>query len=158
MQGPIRRIVTGHNAAGLAVIRRDETIATQPLPGGEASFAKLWTTDTSPADNQDDGDGALRQTGLTCPGGSVLRIVDIPPGQRSPLHRTQSIDYGIVLAGEPDMELDGGETVHLRTGDVVIQRGTNHAWINRGNSMVRMAFVLLEARPIEIDGQLLAAR
>jgi len=158
MQGRIRRIVTGHNAAGLAVIRRDETIFTQPIPGGEASFARLWTTDTSPADNQDDSDGALLPTGLTCPGGSVLRIVDIPPGQRSPLHRTHSIDYGIVLDGELDMELDGGETVHLAAGDVVIQRGTNHTWVNRGHGMARMAFVLLEARPIEIDGQILDAR
>jgi quercetin dioxygenase-like cupin family protein len=153
MQRPIRRIVTGHNQAGLAVIDRDETTSTQPIPTGEAFFAKLWTTNRSPADNQDPTDGAARPSGLTCPGGSVLRIVDIPPGQRSPMHRTHSVDYGIVLQGELDMELDSGETVHLVCGDVVVQRGTNHAWINRSANMVRMAFVLIDARPIEIGGK-----
>ncbi len=155
MQRPVRRVVTGHNRDGLAVIRRDETTSTQPIPSGEAYFAKLWTTNRSPADNQDDSDGAERPTGLTSPGGTVLRVVDIPPGQRSPMHRTHSIDYGIVLAGELDMELDGGETVSLKSGDVVIQRGTNHAWINRSAQMARMAFVLVDAQPVEIDGHIL---
>ena len=87
--------------------------------------------------------------------GSVLRIVDLAPGHRSPLHRTQSLDYGIVLQGQVDLELDDGRIVSLAAGDVVIQRGTMHAWINRGSAPARLAFVLLGAAPLVIGGHAL---
>lgn len=153
MDSTVRRVVTGHDVRGLAVIRRDEQLETQPIPSGEARFAKLWTTDRSPADNLEEADAALRPTGLTCPGGSVLRIVDLLPGSRSPMHRTRSVDYGIVLQGELDMELDSGECVTLRPGDVVVQRGTSHAWVNRSAEVARMAFVLIDALPYLHEGQ-----
>jgi quercetin dioxygenase-like cupin family protein len=150
MERSCRRVVTGHNSAGKAVILSDDVRQTEPIPTGEAWFSKLWVTDRTPADNHGTADGALIPTGLTSPGGSVLRVVDMPPGMRSPMHRTLSVDYGIVLDGEVDMELDSGECAHLQRGDVVVQRGTIHAWANRSAHMARMIFVLVAADPIHI--------
>jgi len=144
----IRRIVTGNNAQGLGVIASDTVFEPQPVTGGIASFAKLWTTDQSPADNTDEFDGALRKTGLTCPGGTVLRFVDFAPGKASPMHKTNSIDYGIVLSGAIELQLDGGVRTRLKPGDVVIQRGTNHAWANMSVGWSRMVFVLIAAEPL----------
>lgn len=144
----VRRVVTGHNGAGLAIIKSDRMFEPKPVAGGIAAFAKLWTTDTSPADNSEEFDGAKRKTGLTCPGGTVLRVVDFGPGKASPMHKTKSIDYGIVLEGEIEMQLDGGEATRLKPGDVVVQRGTNHAWVNVGPGWARMAFVLIEAQAL----------
>lgn len=144
----VRRIVTGHRGDGLAIIKSDSVIAPQPVPSGDATFAKLWVTQTSPADNTDERDGATLASGLTCMDGSVLRIVDILPGKVSPMHKTNSIDYGIVLWGEMEMRLDSGEATRLKPGDIVVQRGTNHAWANVGASVARMAFVLIDALPL----------
>src|SRR4029077_16655691 len=130
MAKAIRRIVTGHDAGGKAIVASDTLIAPEKIPGGDALFAKLWTTATSPADCNDASDGAARPSGLTLPGGTVLRFVDMQPHARSPLHRTSSVDYGIVIEGEVALELDDGKRVHLAAGDVVVQRGTVHAWIN----------------------------
>jgi quercetin dioxygenase-like cupin family protein len=153
MERAYRRIVTGHSSAGKAILLRDETCLTRQIPSGEACFAKLWVTDRTPADNHGDADNALLPTGLTMPGGSVLRVVDMPAGMRSPMHRTWSVDYGIVLDGQVDLELDDGICVPLQRGDVVVQRGTIHAWINRSDSAARMVFVLIDAAPLHIGGQ-----
>jgi len=157
MEHTIRRVVTGHDASGSAVIWKDERFAMAPIGGGIAWFGRLWSTDRSPADNSAAVDGALRETGLTCPGGTVLRVVDIPPGARSPMHRTHSIDYGIVLEGEIVLELDEGRQTRVRAGEVIVQRGTNHAWINDTDRTTRIAFVLVDARPLEFGGQELPA-
>lgn len=151
----VRRVVTGHDEAGKAVVVIDEQVEGKPVLGGEASFAVLWVTAVSPVDNDDATDRASTPISLVQPGGSVLRIVDIAPGVRSPLHRTSSLDYGIVLAGEVDLELDDGLRTPLAVGDVVVQRGTLHAWINRGTSTARMAFILLDATPATYDGKTL---
>jgi quercetin dioxygenase-like cupin family protein len=152
MQSTIRSIVTGHDAAAKAIVKTDDVLSGHMVDGGVAAFIKVWTTNTSPADNNDESDGSLRESGLTCPGGTVLRIVDFAPGCKSPMHRTQSIDYGIVLEGEMTMELDGGSVAHLKAGDVVVQRGTNHLWQNISDKPCRMAFVLIEAKPVEAGG------
>jgi quercetin dioxygenase-like cupin family protein len=144
----VRRIVTGNDRDGLAIIKSDKVFEPKPVTGGIASFAKLWVTDQSPADNTDETDGADHQRGLTCAGGTVLRVVDFGPGKASPMHKTNSIDYGIVLSGDVEMRLDGGEATRLKPGDIVVQRGTNHAWVNVGESWARMAFVLIEAKPL----------
>ena len=156
MLKPIRRIVTGHDSAGHAVFRTDFLAPSTEAGDGKARFALLWSTDRMPADNANFADGAQRPVGLTSPGGTVLRIVDFAPGASSPMHRTCSIDYGIVLEGEIDLELDSGEVKHLSAGDVVVQRGTNHAWVSRSERWARMAFVLIEAAPVEIGGIALA--
>ncbi len=144
----VRRIVTGHRSDGRAVIKSDRVFEPQPVPSGDAAFAKLWVTQTSPADNTDERDGAELPSGLTCMDGTVLRIVDLLPGKVSPMHKTNSLDYGIVLWGEIEMRLDGGEATRLKAGDVVVQRGTNHAWANVGSAPARMAFVLIDAEPL----------
>ncbi len=144
----VRRIVTGHRDDGLAIITSDRVFEPQPVPSGDAAFAKLWVTQTSPADNTDERDGAALASGLTCMDGSVLRIVDIQPGKVSPMHKTNSVDYGIVLWGEMEMRLDSGEATRLKLGDIVVQRGTNHAWANVGTTPARMAFVLIDALPL----------
>jgi quercetin dioxygenase-like cupin family protein len=151
-----RRIVTGHDAAGRAMVKSDQSLAARPAADDGAWFTRLWTTTSWPADNLDATDGAGLASGLAAANGSVLRIVDMAPGHRSPMHRTQSLDYGIVLQGEVDLELDDGRIVSLAAGDVVIQRGTIHAWINRGRRPARLAFVLLGAAPVVIDGRTLA--
>jgi quercetin dioxygenase-like cupin family protein len=155
MPDKIRRIVTGHNDKAEAVVKIDEVMEPEVIRGAAALFTKVWTTDTSPADNNDDFDGAERETGLVCPGGTVLRFVDMPPGSRSPLHRTESMDYGIVLAGQVKMELDGGERVPLKPGDVVVQRGATHAWINAGEDWARMVFSMTDAIPATVGGNTL---
>lgn len=126
MTPPVRRIVTGHDAAGRAIVARDDVVATTPVPTGDARFAMLWTSAQSPADLMDPDDAAQRAVGLALPGGSVLRMVDIAPGCRSPMHRTRSLDYGIVLTGEIVLELDDGATVTVHAGEVIVQRGTIH--------------------------------
>ncbi len=148
----IRRVVTGHDASGKAIVTIDDVIEGRPVLGGDAAFSVMWVSATTPVDNDDATDRARTPIGLVQTGGSVLRMVDIPAGVRSPLHRTQSLDYGIVLSGEIDLELDDGHITHLDAGDVVVQRGTIHAWINRGRSTARMAFVLLDAKAVTSNG------
>ena len=153
----VRRVVTGHDANGHAVIQTDGLMPTVPVRGGDALFALAWTTVQSPADNTDALDGGSRAVGLTSPRGSVFRIVDFAPGSLSPMHRTHSVDYGIVLQGEIVLEVDGGQTTTLKAGDVVVQRGTIHAWINRTDAWCRVAFILIEAAPVVVAGQPLEA-
>ena len=150
---PIRRIVTGHDANGRAIIVTDANFPSEPIAIGGAEFALLWTTATVPADNNDTTDGRDRDAGLTLNQGSVLRIVDFLPGGTSPFHRTNSIDYGIVLAGEIELELDDGAKVTVGPNSVVVQRGTNHKWRNPSASEYsRVAFVLIEAPAYSHNG------
>ena len=108
-------------------------------------------------DDIDETDGRLRDAGLTLERGSVIRIVDMMPGGVSPMHRTNSIDYGIVLSGEVELELDDGATTLLGPGDVVVQRGTIHLWRNRSATDVcRIVFVLTEAAAYSHNGLTLA--
>jgi len=109
----IRRVVTGHNDRGLAVVALDEVVQGQIV-------TQIWGTDTLPSNNVDDWAYGISQPGPTIPGGSALRFVDINPGFRSAMHRTSTIDYVFILEGELDVELDGGEVVHLKGGDIVI--------------------------------------
>jgi quercetin dioxygenase-like cupin family protein len=153
---PLRRIVTGHDAAGRAVVTADTLITGVPIPTGEAIL--LWTTAGMPVDNDDAADGRDRTVGLTLPGGTVLRIIDLLPGQRSSLHRTNSLDYGIVLSGVTELELDDGALTRIEAGAVIVQRGTIHAWRNpSADTVARIAFVLIDATPATVDGQPLPA-
>lgn len=156
---PLRRVVTGHDQNGRAIVQSDERFATVPIPGGDAAFALVWTTKTVPADNNDETDGRLREVGLTLHGGSVIRIVDMLPGGVSPLHRTDSIDYGLVLSGAVELELDDGMITLLGPGDIVVQRGTLHLWRNSSaTDTCRIAFVLIEAKPFRHQGVALPQR
>lgn len=153
MTTSVRRVVTGHDERGLAVIRSDTQFAPAVIPSGVAAFALVWTTATVPVDNNDETDGRARDAGLTIDHGSVIRIVDMLPGGVSPMHRTNSIDYGIVLSGEVELELDCGDKTVLRSGDICVQRGTMHLWRTIGDKPCRIAFILTEAKPYLHDGK-----
>ena len=152
---PVRRIVTTHDPEGRSVIRSDEQLTPAPIPSGDADFQLIWTTPAVPANLNDASDGPI-PAGLTLNGGSVIRVVDMLPGKSSPLHRSYSIDYGIILSGELELELDSGDVVALSAGDIVVQRGTNHLWRNPSvDTVCRIVFVLIEALPVEVDGRVL---
>ncbi|WP_404476487.1 cupin domain-containing protein [Novosphingobium sp. BL-52-GroH] len=150
---PVQRVVTGHDADGRAIFKSEDVTPTRMIPSGDASFLLLWTTPTVPADNNDETDGRLRDAGLTLNQGSVIRIVDMLPGKESPMHRTNSIDYGIVMSGEVELELDDGRKTTVREGGVIIQRGTNHLWRNVTDRPCRIAFILIEAPAYLHNGQ-----
>ena len=150
-----RRIVTAHDAAGRAMFVADDILSTKPIPGGDAAFELVWTTPSVPADLNAGTDG-INPAGLTLAGGSVIRVVDMLPGKSSPMHRSFSIDYGIVMSGVLELELEGGDVARLGAGDIVVQRGTNHLWRNPSDTEVcRIVFVLIEATPIRIGDRIL---
>jgi quercetin dioxygenase-like cupin family protein len=173
MPKPIRRVVTGLTPEGKATIIMDGP-APQVTPGADpdAGSTVLWVTNRAPASNAGNDDAAPAGTGNPVPppwrGGTILRIVDFAPGtrpqrpasalqgvhhtpersERHPgFHMTDTVDYAIVLEGEVWAVLDEAETL-LKTGDVLIQRGTYHAWDNRSDQVARIAFVLIDAEPV----------
>ena len=153
MQSSIRRVVTGHDKKGAAVFVSDNIYETVVIPSGDAAMTTIWTTATVPADLNDETDGRERDVGTTLKGGSVIRIVDMLPGASSPLHRTNSIDYGIIISGTIELELDNNNFKTLEAGDIIVQRGTIHKWRNpSADNVCRIVFVLTEAKPFEING------
>jgi len=152
----IRRVVTGHDAGGRAVVKIDDACRNVISTRKGQQSCVVWTTDTSPAVNIGDYDASRREVGTTLAGGTVFRIVRYEPGVAPRNHRTDSIDYGVVLAGAIDMEIDGA-TVTLKAGDVLVQRGTLHNWVNRGTEPCVIAFVLVDAKPVKAGGKVLDA-
>ena len=179
MQGKIRRVVTGHDATGKAIVIED---GNAPNVRDNASrpgyfLTQLWITPTSPAPIDNGPDPTLGEVKLQPPAnGTVIRIIEFPPagqelkpadaeaakaafaifgGQdaltakhapnaRHPfMHRTETVDYAIVLSGEITMLLDDSE-VTLKAGDTLIQRGTHHAWTNRTEAPCKVLFVLVD--------------
>jgi quercetin dioxygenase-like cupin family protein len=152
----VRRVITGHDANGRAVVKIDEVSQniTSNRPG--ASACVVWTTESFPVNNTSDADEALREVGTTLKNGTVFRVIEFAPGVAPRNHRTDSIDYAVVVSGEIDMELDDS-VVHLNAGDVLVQRGTIHNWVNRGTEPCVMAFILIDAKPVEVGGKVLNA-
>jgi len=150
----IRRVVTGHDENGRAVVQIDEQVKNLVSMRYNAQSSVIWSTGTLPADNNDPQDGAARKVATTDPNGTVFRVIEFSPGVAPRNHRTESIDYAVVMSGEIDMEMDG-TMVHLRAGDVLVQRGTIHDWINNGTEPCVIAFVLIAARPVEVGGKAL---
>jgi quercetin dioxygenase-like cupin family protein len=152
----IRRVVTSHDKDGKAVVAIDE-VSRDVLsfrPG--ATVTNIWSTVGFPVDNTGRVDTAKEITGTTRDKGTVFRVIEFAPGVAPRNHRTHSIDYAVVLSGEIDMELDD-QAVTLRAGDVLVQRGTIHNWVNRSAASCVIAFVLIDARPVEQDGKVLPA-
>jgi mannose-6-phosphate isomerase-like protein (cupin superfamily) len=174
----IRRIVTGHDARGRSIIASDapspHVLALMDDP--PFGLTDLWVTHASPADNSGSADAAARPAITLEPprGGSIFRVVEFPPdqatagkldrkklfeamhageamdreGARHPgMHKTATVDYAIVLSGEIYAVMDEGETL-MKAGDCLIQRGTNHAWSNRGAVPCLVAFILVSATPV----------
>lgn len=161
----IRRVVTGHNPEGASTVMYDSRIplldAGSPGSGprqedrpGNASRV-LWVTHGFPADNNDnEADAADWPVGTSEDDGTVLRIVRYEPGVAARRHRTNSIDYAIIISGSLQVELDT-QTVDLHAGDVLVQRGTIHNWANTSSQPCVVAFVLIGARPVTIAGRTL---
>jgi quercetin dioxygenase-like cupin family protein len=152
-----RRVVTGHDANGRAVVKIDEMAKNQTSTRPGATACVVWTSEGFPIDNDGDHDEGLRQTGTTLANGTVFRLLELAPGAGPRNHRTDSIDYAVVMSGEIDMELDD-TTVHLKAGDVLVQRGTMHNWVNRGTEPCVIAFVLIAAKPVTAGGKVLHAQ
>src|SRR3954471_13030935 len=140
-----RRIVTGHDAKGRSVVLSDGPVL-RTHENEFAIFHELWNTKAMPAPVAHTEPEPTERPLITPPdpNGTIVRITEIKAGERSPMHRTQSIDYGIVLEGEVWLTLDDGSETRLGAGDVVIQRGTDHAWENRSAAPVRIVFVLVD--------------
>jgi quercetin dioxygenase-like cupin family protein len=153
----IRRVVTGHDAQGRATVLIDEQIGNviSTRPGANSSV--IWSSDTLPVDNDGDHDPSHKGIGTFIPGGSVFRVVSFGPGVSPRNHRTDSIDYAVVISGEIEMELDIG-SVHLKAGDVLVQRGTIHNWVNKGTAPCVIAFALISAKPVTAGGKTLTAQ
>ncbi|KAM0753461.1 hypothetical protein T439DRAFT_284860 [Meredithblackwellia eburnea MCA 4105] len=184
---PIRRIVTSHDSNGEAKVWINEEVERKKLDrklvvkNDDVTFGLAWVTNQSPADISEEVDGITLPVGeLTNDKGSVVRYVDIPPGLVSPMHRTTSIDYGFVLFGEVQLELSDGSFTVVKQGDIVVQRGTDHAWHNKTDKWARklstsfpvsrinvsvgsltasqhsgMVYVLLPSEPLVINGKTL---
>ena len=153
----LRRVVTGHDTNGGAVVKIDEISKNLVSARPGATACVVWTTESFPVDNTGEADEGLRKTGTTLSNGTVFRVVEFASGGAPRVHRTDSIDYAVVISGEIDMELDNS-VVHLKAGDVVVQRGTIHNWVNRGGAPCVIAFVLIDAKPVEVGGKVLQAQ
>jgi mannose-6-phosphate isomerase-like protein (cupin superfamily) len=152
----IRRVVTGHDAQGRAKVLIDEQVKNvfSPRPGAE--FSVIWSSEGFPVNNDGSEDPSNKKIGTTIDNGTVFRIVSFGPGVSPRNHRTDSVDYAVVISGEIDMLLDD-ETVHLKAGDVLVQRGTIHNWVNNGSVPCVIAFTLVSAKPVTAGGKPLAA-
>ncbi len=150
---PIRRIVTGHDSERVAKVIIDGPATNAKYPPSGNVSTMIWCTDVAPADisvGENVEDLGARILGTAPPRhGTRFAIIDFPPGNQPVMHRTETVDYVICLSGEIDMDMDRS-TVKLRAGDVMVQRGTNHAWANRGTQPARLAFVLVDAKPLGI--------
>lgn len=151
MTGHTRRVVTGHAPDGRSVVLADGPVPhRREVPG--ARFDEVWASSPAPAvltaGLPEEPTSVAERLGPQG-GGSAIRVIDFAPagegGVISPMHRTQTLDYGIVIEGEVVLVLSDSEVV-LRKGDVAVQRGTDHAWENRSDQWAKMAFVLLDAR------------
>jgi mannose-6-phosphate isomerase-like protein (cupin superfamily) len=174
LSADIRRVVTTVDKNDKAVVLIDgPTPHKKVRPHAQTVSRLLWVTDQTPADLSGTKDRAAIDIGINPPkNGSVFRIVDFPPettemrnldpstmhqslGDGVPrrglpprhpaMHRTRTVDYAIVMSGEIDMLLDDSE-IHLKAGDVLVQQGTNHAWVNRGTEPCRIAFILIDSK------------
>jgi quercetin dioxygenase-like cupin family protein len=150
-------VVTGHDASGRAVVKIDEVAKNLVSSRPGATAGVVWTTEGFPVDNTGEEDAGLRKTGTTLDNGTVFRILELAPGVTPRNHRTDSIDYAVVMSGEVEMELDDAK-VHLKAGDVLVQRGTIHNWVNRGSEPCVIAFVLIAAKPVTVGGKVLQAQ
>ncbi len=152
----VRRVVTGHDTKGRAVVKIDEVSKNIASGRPGATACVVWTTESFPVNNTGEADEGLRKVGTTLKSGTVFRVVEFAPGVAPRNHRTDSIDYAVVVSGEIDMELEDS-VVHLKAGDVLVQRGTIHNWVNRGTTPCVIAAVLTDATPVAVGGKVLNA-
>ena len=161
---PITRLITGHDKEGKSIISTavNEHPQQTGVDNDSALFALSYCSEAFPVDMNDDKDidaykkYSSQPPGLVINSGTVLRHVDMKPGLLSPMHRTVSLDYGIVIEGEIELILDSGERRKMVPGDIAIQRGTMHAWRNISDTKwARMLYVLQPSKPLMVGGQML---
>ncbi|TFK57125.1 hypothetical protein OE88DRAFT_1650721 [Heliocybe sulcata] len=158
----LRRVVTAHDAEGNAIVESDVGIPSQPMGDYEGlAVGTVWASAPIPAkDNNLPEDGAKRYVGgngLVVPNGAGLRYTDLGPGAITPMHRTSSVDYNVLIQGELTLIMEDGSETHVKNpGDVVIQKGTNHAWCNPGKNWSRWVTVIIDAEPATVKGEALA--
>jgi naringenin degradation protein FdeH len=145
VSGVPRRIVTGHDASGTSVVVSD-TPVPKTLDIGTAAFHEVWITDATPAPiDATQSEPTERPVRVPPPANGVMvRFTEMAPGAESPMHRTETVDVGVVIEGETWLLLDDGSETRVGPGDAVVQRGTMHAWANRSDRPVRMLFVLID--------------
>ena len=148
----VRRIVTGHDEKGKAIVKIDEVMSEPRSNRPGMQGHGIWATDVYPANLNTYKDGKEMEPGAPGFMPSKFRVNQFDPGVTPRMHRTQSLDYVVVMKGEIDMELDDGVIVHMKEGDVCVQQGTIHNWINNGTAPCIIAFILLAADPIVING------
>ena len=145
----IRRVVTGHNKEGKSIVKWDSE--TEVIPGRPGfSQAPMWATKELPARMTEE-DPAQWELGTSIAGGSVFRVARYEPGVEKRWHRTDTVDYGVVLSGEIIMQMDEGEVL-LKAGDMIVQRGTIHNWVNRGPAPCIIAFILIATKGGQATG------
>ncbi len=142
----LRRVVTGHKPDGKATVLIDEISTDLVNPRQGCTFFNVWST-ALPADNEGSADGAKEIIGTAMKDRAVFRVIEYLPGVAPRNHRTNSIDFAVVLSGEIKMKMDD-ELVHLKAGDVLVQRGTIHDWVNDTDKPCVIAFVLIDAKPV----------
>ncbi|KAF7296802.1 Cupin-2 domain-containing protein [Mycena indigotica] len=164
---PLRRVVTGHTLSGHATVVEDNIQAARYFSDAATSPCyDLYYSSTTPAANDSELENAggnskwvdeVKEHPEIPPaaGGSNFRCWDMPPGSVTPMHRTLSLDYAVVLKGSVVLDLDNGERTVLAEGDTIVQRGTIHAWRNESDEWCRMLFVMIGAKPIEVSGNVL---
>jgi quercetin dioxygenase-like cupin family protein len=150
---PIRRIITGHDADNVAKVLWDDFASNVKPPTHGARSTLVWCSEATPVNisiGEKIEDMGARILGTAPPPkGTRFCVIDFPAGAPGRMHRTETIDYVIVLQGEIEMDMDQS-TVKLKAGDILIQRGTNHSWVNRSTEPARVAFVLIDAQPLGI--------
>ena len=159
--GAITRLVTTHNADKKAIF--STAVSEQPemkRVDGQAVFTLSYCTEDFPVDMNGEKDIEVYERysseppGLVINTGTVLRHVDVPPGSVSPMHRTVSLDYGVVIEGEIELILDSGQRKKMVAGDIAIQRGTMHAWRNMSDTKwARMLYILQPSKPLSVGGE-----
>ncbi|RMZ77945.1 hypothetical protein DV738_g4105, partial [Chaetothyriales sp. CBS 135597] len=161
---PLNVLITGHTKDAKATLADKRPAKWTSFEDGSMAFQVAYTTSESPVSLNNDEDltkndalVASGKLGLVNPGGSVCRVVDFAPGYTCALHRTQSLDYGIVLEGSVEMVLEDGPPTVMNRGDIAVQRHTSHAWRNASKTeWARMVFVLLDSQPLTVGGTSLA--
>src|SRR5471030_3058954 len=153
----IRRVVTGHNSQGRAKVLIDEQVKNVISSRQGANSSVIWSSVGFPVDNGGDRDPSYKKIHTTIDNGTVFRVISFGPGVSPRNHRTDSIDYAVVISGEIDMELDIG-AVHLKAGDVLVQRGTIHNWVNKGTAPCVIAFTLIASKSVSAGGKSLPAQ
>ncbi|KAI1169620.1 hypothetical protein F4777DRAFT_202157 [Nemania sp. FL0916] len=155
-----KTLITGHNAEGKAIVQSARPANWKVFEGGEMGFNQIYTNH-APADLNGDGDlqfhddkMASGDLGLVLKSGTVCRMVDFAPGYVCMMHRTQSLDFGIVVEGEVDLILDDGTSSRMGRGDIAVQRATMHSWRNPSpTNWTRMVFVLQDTKPVIVGGK-----